>query len=111
MGASSSSSSTSSSSSDDDDKRRDSAVSHAGREQTAAAPIAIIDFGGMASSRAANLEIQSPGAMMPRDENVTTPASAPSMTGTEEHTNRSYWKRVKGKAFWQSPRSLWQVLT
>lgn len=69
-------------------------------KKTTAAPIAIIDFGGLATTttstaNSANFAARAPAVPRVRVENVMTSAAVT----PEELANRSYWRRVKDKAF------------
>ena len=65
------------------------------------APIAIIDFGKVASSRA---EFGGAGGarttvVRVQNENVMIPIAAPPSVRAEEPMTRNLWRRVKDKAF------------
>jgi hypothetical protein len=72
-------------------------------KEAAAAPIAIIDFGKVASSRATFAGgARTHTLRRERDENVmisATAISAEEPTGTTTTTTRNLWRRVKDKAF------------
>lgn len=62
------------------------------------APIAIIDFGKVASSRANLGGGARTTVVRVQDENVMIPAAPPSVRA-EEPMTRNLWRRVKDKAF------------
>jgi len=71
-------------------------------EEAAAAPIAIIDFGKVASLRATFAGgARTHRVRRERDENVMilATASAEEPTGTTTTMTRNLWRRVKDKAF------------
>lgn len=75
------------------------------------APIAIIDFGKVAVSKeeasfGGGARTTTTVARV-QDENVMIPAAP----AEEPMMTRNLWRRVRDKAFWQSPRSLWQGLS
>lgn len=74
-------------------KRRDSAISGAqSEESTAAAPIAVKDFGDVNGANAGKSASTRAAFVGVREGNVTI--SAPPQGG-----HMSYWRRVKDKAF------------
>jgi hypothetical protein len=65
------------------------------------APIAIIDFGKVASARANTFGSGGARTTVARvqDENVMIPTAPPAVRAAEPMVTRNLWRRVKDKAF------------